>query len=149
MNIIAGTSSHQTARPIPQIGIAWSSKSGSTRIREKSVPLESFFDILDDVDTAEVISFQRCLDEDDRKTLRSRYGRRCAIVSTAALPLFAEDYQCQNNAGCSAQIPRDGGLEEVSFRKGDLVSTDDGWIVNPDNGWVKVRSKRGLQRVDS
>jgi len=64
------------------------------------------------------------------------------LVSITAVPFFAEDYQCRRPAGCSASISEDGELLEVSFRKGDLVSTDDGWIVNPDNGWVKIRSKR-------
>jgi len=63
------------------------------------------------------------------------------IASLTALPLFAEDYQCRRAAGCSASIPEDGELLEVSFRKGDLVSTEDGWIVNPDDGWVKIRTQ--------
>jgi len=63
------------------------------------------------------------------------------LVSITALPFFAEDYQCRRAAGCSASISADGELLEVRFRKGDLVSTDDGWIVNPDNGWVKIRTK--------
>ena len=65
------------------------------------------------------------------------------LVSTAALPLSAEDYQCQRAAGCVAQIPCDGELSEIAFRKGDIVSTDDGWIVSLADGWSKVRSKRG------
>ena len=63
------------------------------------------------------------------------------LATITALPFFGEDYQCREAAGCSASIPEDGELVEVSFRKGDLVSTEDGWIVNPDDGWVKIRTK--------
>ena len=64
------------------------------------------------------------------------------IASITALPFLAEDYQCRRATGCPASISEDGELIEVRFRKGDLVSTDDGWIVNPDDGWVKIRAKR-------
>ncbi len=50
-----------------------------------------------------------------------------------------EDYRCGEDAGCTAQIVEDGVIEEVAFRKGDLVSTEDGWIVSTDDGWVKVK----------
>lgn len=56
-------------------------------------------------------------------------------------PAHAEDYQCTDDAGCSARITEDGELQEVTFRKGDLVSTEAGWIVSTDDGWVKVKTK--------
>ena len=65
-----------------------------------------------------------------------------AFSTTAALNSTAEDYQCRDSAGCTAQIPDNGQLKTVSFRKGDLVSTEDGWIVNPDDGWRRVRTRR-------
>ena len=38
--------------------------------------------------------------------------------------------------------PFDLGLpRHVLFRKGDLVSTEAGWVVSTDDGWVKVRTK--------
>jgi len=57
------------------------------------------------------------------------------------VPTEAQDFQCRNAAGCVARRPVNGTLQSVNFRKGDLVSTDDGWIVDPDDGWKKVRSK--------
>lgn len=62
------------------------------------------------------------------------------LVLAAALPSHAEDYQCGNDAGCTARITEDGEVQEVVFRKGDLVSTEAGWVVSPDDGWVKVRA---------
>ena len=63
------------------------------------------------------------------------------LVLAADSPAHAEDYQCKNDSGCTARIAEDGELQEVSFRKGDLVSTEAGWIVSPDDGWEKVRTK--------
>lgn len=67
------------------------------------------------------------------------------LVLAAGIPAHAEDYQCDDDAGCTARINEDGVLEEVVFRKGDLVSTEAGWIVSPDDGWVKVRTKAGTR----
>ena len=64
-----------------------------------------------------------------------------AIVAVAGLPSYAQDYQCRKVSGCVARKPVNGTLQTVKFRKGDLVSTEDGWVVNPDEGWKKVRSK--------
>jgi len=66
-----------------------------------------------------------------------------ALVAALGLSPRAEDYQCKNDAGCSARISEDGELQEVVFRKGDLVSTEAGWIVSTDDGWEKVRTKQG------
>lgn len=52
----------------------------------------------------------------------------------------AEEYQCVLADGCSAQITRDGELQTVDFRRGDIVSTEVGWLVSPDDGWEKVRT---------
>lgn len=68
------------------------------------------------------------------------------LVLAVALPAQAEDYKCSNDAGCSARITEDGELQEVLFRKGDMVSTEAGWVVSPDDGWVKVRAN-GQQGV--
>ncbi|HEX6885800.1 MAG TPA: hypothetical protein VF530_20670 [Planctomycetota bacterium] len=66
-----------------------------------------------------------------------------AFALAAGLLVHAEDYKCTQEAGCTAQINEDGELEEVTFRKGDLVSTEDGWVVSQDDGWVKVKKKPG------
>ena len=63
------------------------------------------------------------------------------IILAAVFPMHAEDYQCTDDSGCTARITEDGELQEVSFRKGDLVSTEEGWVVNTDDGWVKVKTK--------
>jgi hypothetical protein len=62
------------------------------------------------------------------------------LVLAAGWPSHAEDYQCGDDAGCSARITEDGELQEVTFRKGDMVSTDAGWSVSTDDGWVKVKT---------
>ena len=67
------------------------------------------------------------------------------LVVAAGISAYAEDYQCDDDAGCSARINEDGELREVVFRKGDLVSTEAGWVVSPDDGWVKVRTKATSQ----
>lgn len=56
-------------------------------------------------------------------------------------PSAAEDFQCKNDAGCSARITVDGEVEEVVFRKNDLVSTESGWVVTPDDGWEKIKTR--------
>lgn len=66
------------------------------------------------------------------------------VLLALPLSLAAEDYQCGADAGCPARINQDGEIEEVTFRKGDLVSTDAGWLVSPDDGWVKIQSRLRL-----
>jgi hypothetical protein len=62
------------------------------------------------------------------------------LALAVALPAHAEDYKCGEDAGCSARITEDGELQEVVFRKGDMISTEAGWVVSPDDGWYKVRT---------
>lgn len=62
------------------------------------------------------------------------------LVMALGILVHAEDYQCNNDAGCTARITEDGELQDVSFRKGDIVSTEAGWVVSPDDGWEKVRT---------
>lgn len=57
-----------------------------------------------------------------------------------SLAYSAEDYQCGADAGCVGRITEDGELHEVTFRKGDMVSTDANWTVSTDDGWVKVKT---------
>ena len=64
------------------------------------------------------------------------------LLALAGAHPFAENYQCQDDAGCTATITEDGVLSEIAFRKGDIVSTEDGWVVHPDDGWEKVRAGR-------
>lgn len=67
---------------------------------------------------------------------------RLAAAAVLALTLTAraEDYQCGDDAGCTARIVEDGVIQDVEFRKGDMVSTDAGWWIVTDDGWVKVNT---------
>lgn len=53
----------------------------------------------------------------------------------------AEDYECKSDDGCTARITVDGVVEEHAFRKGDIVSTEAGWVVMSGCGWVKLKTK--------
>ena len=59
----------------------------------------------------------------------------------------AGDYKCTDSAGCVARKSVNGKLLMTNFRKGDLISTKDGWIINPDDGWSKVRTKNSKKGV--
>ena len=74
-------------------------------------------------------------------------NRTLAHVLTAAITLVsaavetqAADYQCRESNGCTAQISENGQLKTVSFRKGDIVCTEDGWIVSTEDGWKRLKS---------
>ena len=67
------------------------------------------------------------------------------LATAAGSTSIAQDYQCKEAAGCTAQKPVNGKLQRVNFKKGDLISTEDGWVVNPDDGWKKVRSKNSTK----
>lgn len=76
--------------------------------------------------------------------MRNAIVRSLAVagfVLAAVIPMYAEDYQCTDDSGCTARITEDGELTEVTFRKGDLVSTEAGWVVSTEDGWVKVKTK--------
>jgi len=62
-----------------------------------------------------------------------------ALFATAtAWSASAETYQCENAGGCLATITTRGVQREVTFRKGDIVDTDSGWVVDLDQGWKEV-----------
>ena len=85
VKIDTGTIYPQTSRSERRIGIAWASMQKNREpICDKSIPLEEFLSILGD-DDAEVISFQRDLDEDNCKKLRDQYRGRCSILSNNEL----------------------------------------------------------------
>lgn len=67
-----------------------------------------------------------------------------SLLLAAALALSplarSEDYQCGSDAGCVGRITEDGEVHDITFRKGDMVSTDAGWSVSTDDGWVKVKT---------
>jgi len=69
--------------------------------------------------------------------------RRLILAALALLcpTASAEEYQCKNASGCSAEIAVDGEMETTNFRKGDIVSTEAGWFVSTDDGWEKIRTK--------
>jgi hypothetical protein len=62
-----------------------------------------------------------------------------AIATTSP----AEVYQCHDITGCIATYDGpDGTRKTITFRKGDVIVTDAGWVVSTDDGWVKLRSRR-------
>lgn len=64
------------------------------------------------------------------------------LTLVACLPRTAEakeDYRCKKPEGCVAYKWEDGVKITIVYRKGDLISTEAGWVVNPDDGWVKIR----------
>ena len=62
------------------------------------------------------------------------------LTAIMAIPIQAQNYRCKDVSGCLAQIPENGQLKTVLFRKGDIISTEEGWVINPTNGWAKVKS---------
>jgi hypothetical protein len=64
-----------------------------------------------------------------------------SVVAPSPRFVPAGEWQCQNPDGCIARInDGEGGVEEVSFRKGDIVSEENGWVVTPADGWKKLRN---------
>ncbi len=63
-------------------------------------------------------------------------------LAAAAGSVYAADYQCREANGCTALISENGQLKTVNFRKGDIVSTEDGWIVSTEDGWQKFKAKK-------
>ena len=75
-----------------------------------------------------------------RRTLWRTLAATSILVAFGSVSA-AKDYQCRQNQGCVAHKVVDGVLQPVSFRKGDLISTDDGWLVDSSQGWKKIKSK--------
>ena len=76
--------------------------------------------------------------------MRRTLLRSFTVVAAATLlsgVSAAKDYQCGTRAGCVAYKVVNGVSQPVNFRKGDLVSTQDGWSVDTTDGWKKVKSK--------
>lgn len=55
---------------------------------------------------------------------------------------WASDWQCRDSNGCTAQISENGQLKTVSFRRGEIVCTEDGWIVSTETGWKKLKARK-------
>ena len=50
-----------------------------------------------------------------------------------------EIYQCKSTKGCVATFNADDGKQiQRTFRKGDILSTDAGWVVSTNDGWEKL-----------
>jgi hypothetical protein len=75
---------HRQGRARPLIGMAWASVSGGNPIAGKSVPLEQFMTIFEDVHV-DMVSFQRKLGEQDRMRIHDRFGQGCSVLSDALL----------------------------------------------------------------
>lgn len=63
-----------------------------------------------------------------------------ALLLLLAPLASAEDYRCTDPQGCTAHITEDGEPRTETFRRGDIVSTEDGWTI-PDAGWKKLHQK--------
>jgi hypothetical protein len=86
-NLGDGTPLLQQNRGRPLVGIAWASVSGGDPIPGKSIPLENFTSIFEDVDP-ELVSFQRKLDDQDSERLRVQFGDRfSALLILSWMPL--------------------------------------------------------------
>lgn len=59
---------------------------------------------------------------------------------TLTSPTRAEIYGCTLEAGCYVQRNENGAIEGVTFRKGDVIDTEAGWLPSPDDGWQKMKS---------
>lgn len=74
-----------------------------------------------------------------RKAITRFFVVAAAAVTISGISL-AKDYQCRQRNGCVAHKVVNGVLKPVNFRKGDLVSTQDGWVVDTTRGWKKIKS---------
>ena len=63
------------------------------------------------------------------------------VLFGASTPVGAEDFVCTSPGGCEARITRGGKLTSTTFRKGDMVSTEAGWVVSTEDGWKKVKTR--------
>lgn len=77
------------------------------------------------------------------RRMKKRLGMAAVAVLSVVGGVAAEDYRCERDAGCTARSNENGEIVETQFRKGDLVSTDDGWVVLTDDGWVKIKPPKG------
>lgn len=75
-----------------------------------------------------------------RRTILRAFAVATTVVAVSSISL-AKDYQCRLRSGCVAYKVVNGVSKPVSFRKGDLVSTQDGWVVDTTKGWKKIKSK--------
>jgi hypothetical protein len=83
-NIGRGTALLQQNGARPLIGIAWASVSGGGPIPVKSIPLEKFISVFEDVDS-ELVSFQRKLDYQNNERLRDQFSGRFSALSDSKL----------------------------------------------------------------
>ena len=74
------------------------------------------------------------------KNASARVLSAVLLLVTAGISSHAEDYQCRAPSGCTARIVENGQIQTVVFRKGDLISTEAGWIVSPEDGWIKLKN---------
>ena len=83
-NIGDGTALLQRSRARPLVGIALASVSGGGPISGKSIPLEKFISIFDDVHP-ELVSFQRKLNDQDNQRLRLQFSGCFSALSDSKL----------------------------------------------------------------
>ena len=62
-----------------------------------------------------------------------------ALVAAAlGLTAGADEYLCDDTAGCVAELDTPEGTRTVTFRQGDMINTDDGWVVDTADGWSRL-----------
>jgi hypothetical protein len=74
----------------------------------------------------------------DMRAISTRALAPVLALSALAHSAPAEEYLCENDEGCRAVVETPDGREEIQFREGDIVSTEEGWVVDPGDGWVSL-----------
>ena len=69
------------------------------------------------------------------KKLRSAWI--VGLVLGLSVSSHSADYECQDTT-CFSKFPHDGMLIGVRFERGDIVSTEAGFVVDTGAGWVRV-----------
>lgn len=66
---------------------------------------------------------------------------------------FAEEYMCKPPPEAIPQectcriVVRGKGITTVRFRKGEIVSTEAGWLPDPERGWRKIDKDKALPQA--
>jgi len=55
--------------------------------------------------------------------------------------LWAQDFVCTSPSGCEARLTEGGRMTSTTFRKGDIVSKEAGWIISTRDGWKKIKTR--------
>lgn len=63
-----------------------------------------------------------------------------SLVALLVLAIYAsaDGWQCTDPDGCTALQSSDSGSRVVKFKRGDIISSQGGWIPDPPDGWDSV-----------